>query len=44
MDRFDRRLAAQRKKQQIDPAYQCQYCGQVFVVPILARLHEEKHR
>ena len=43
MDIFQRRLSAQRKKQQTDPAYRCQHCGQVYVVPTLARLCEEKH-
>lgn len=43
MDTFDRKLAAHRKKQSKPDPWTCAFCGQVFVVPELARLHEEKH-
>lgn len=40
-DRFDKKLAAQRRDTKPDP-FVCAICGTRFVVALLARLCEEK--
>lgn len=42
-DTFDRRLAKQRRDRKPD-TFCCSVCGVRFVVEMLARLCEEKHR